>query len=80
MARVRKAVFQVTFLYDVDCTPDAEVRGMHVDEILTEMDSGHFIGKVGPLMVSDGFCANVEAELLELGNDGTFFDEEPDDA
>jgi hypothetical protein len=77
MAKVRKVTFQVTFLYDEECNPEAEIRGMHVDDILTEMDSGHFVGDVGGLTISDVLSPEeIQTELLAVRNDGTFFDED----
>lgn len=76
---IKRGTFTVTFLFNTDLTPVDEIRGMSVDELLAETDSGSAIGGLkGELVIEDVAPEQVVPALLELGNDGTFFDSDED--
>lgn len=78
----QKYVMKFSFVFDVlGATENPvdfanEVKGMSLSEILEESDTGDFIA--GIVTRSKPYIlppANVKMELLAMGNDGTFFDE-----
>ena len=72
---IKRATFTVTLLFDTDSIPVDELRGMSVSELLEETDTGDAIGGLkGVLEIEDVPAEQVVPALLELGNDGTFFD------
>lgn len=76
MPNIKKGRIVFEFMYDADLTPDAEVRGMSIDDILTETDSGIFIGHGEPLEITEVPQDEVKPLLLAWANDGTFFNDE----
>lgn len=60
---------------DLD-TARAEITSMRVHDILSEMDDGSFIGATRWEATREIPPAEVRTELLAIGNDGTFFEDE----
>lgn len=72
---IKKGSFTFEFLYDDTDVSDEAVQNMPISVILEECDSGPMIGAVADcgVAIEDVPADEVEAQLLNMGNDGTFF-------
>lgn len=70
---VKKGIITYSFLYEDTIVADSEVLGMSCDDIMNECASGELIGNFDELKIEDVKPEDVHKELLEMGNDGTFF-------
>lgn len=71
---IRKGVITYSFLYDDGIYSDDEVQNMPVCVIIEECETGSMIGNFDAMEVTTLESEQVKPELLEMGNDGTFFD------
>lgn len=73
---IKRGIITFEFMYDDELTPDAEVQSLSIEEVYGDCLSGNLIGKFdNKLELSVVPAEDVQAKLLEYGNDGTFFDE-----
>lgn len=70
---IRKGVFVFTFLFDDNIDSEEFVRSLTPDQILGNCDTEHMLGQASPLEIVDVPDADVAAEEIALGCDGTFF-------
>lgn len=69
-------VFKTTYKVVVLSSKQPVHGGAAIEDVLREMDNGEYIGQVileGSVRVP---VKKVRAELIDLGNDGTFFNED----
>lgn len=79
LKNIHRGTFTVAFLFNADITPVSEIKGMSVEELLEMTETGHAVGNlVGKLVIEPVAECRVEDELVALGNDGSFFDEDDD--
>lgn len=72
---VHKLTITLTVLTDQESAAQAEeqYRNMDIDEIFASISNGEDIGGIKIESVETVKPSDLEAELLEIGNDGTFF-------
>lgn len=73
---IHKAVITYSFLFDDSIYSEAEVQDMTIGTILNECCNGSMIGNFDSLDITELNSEQIKPELLEMGNDGTFFDNE----
>lgn len=69
---IRKTTFTFTVLHREDA-PLADI-----EDVLREASDGHAVGAVADVHSTNLPTEAVRAQLLALGNDGTFFDDDED--
>jgi hypothetical protein len=74
---VFKTVLQVTVLHEANSMAEAadNIAAMPLTDIAYELDDGQFIGRTVPQPPVELSFDDLRSELMEIGNDGTFFDE-----
>ena len=72
---VFKATVQVTVLMEAESLQEAEreLERLDLEDLYHEMDDGAYVGTFGVQTVAPVPPQAVHAELLAVGNDGTFF-------
>ena len=68
--KIQKSTFIVTVLHDDGNSP----LGLSMEALATEMSEGSMIGQMIYHGTSDVHPKSVAQELLEVNNDGSFFD------
>lgn len=76
--KIKKITLEVTIL--LEAKDEAWFGTLSLAEIAREMDEGAIIGAVGSHLSADVPPGALEQELLEIGNDGSFFDHLQGDA
>lgn len=82
MSKIFKIEITTTVLVEADDRQEASERiaNMSLSEIADEMDSGDMVGQDVRGDLVEVPRSEVEAELIAVGNDGTFFLMEDEDA
>lgn len=70
--KIQKSTMTFTFLHPAE----DDVQNMTVERILDECDTGGFVGSWGATSMTTVDVPDdaIKSELMELGNDGEFFD------
>lgn len=79
---IRVAEFTYRFVFNDAINSVDEVMGMSLDEIMDECATGHMVGQFKDgLNITERALTRDEAVdvLVELGNDGTFFDNDEEE-
>jgi hypothetical protein len=74
--RIQKTKITVTVLHDADVVQTPPEYYDDLGDLQYKMSEGGFIGSIEVDSVEDVDPANLEQELIAIGNDGTFFKEE----
>lgn len=72
---IKKGIIVFEFLYDDTRDSDAEVRGMTIDELLEDTDSGNMVGRGKPLEIVELKPDEVGPLLAAWNTDPNFFNE-----
>jgi hypothetical protein len=73
--RIKKTMIVITFLH----RDDYPIAATPIEDLLNDADTGPIIAGSATILSTDTVPPDqVEAELLAIGNDGSFF-EDPDD-
>lgn len=76
---IMRGKFTVIIMFDTDEIPANEILGMDVEALLDETARGVAIGGLeGGFLLEEVPADKVVPALLEIGNDGTFFDRDED--
>lgn len=71
---IKEHKFVVRFFYDTEIFSEDQVANMPIEGILYEMNEGSMVGQVEDHGAVTVPRRQVEQKLLEIGNDGTFFE------